>query len=161
MIRLIVAMDRKRGIARHGSRPWDIPDDMAYFVEQTKSHGGVVLVGGTTFRNDLKGKPLAQRITYVLTKNNQPIHGVQLVHDLRRWFAGLGNQDVWVIGGANVYEQVMKADLADELYITQIDADLDCDQFFPEYEAKFHLDSQSEPHEQNGFHFTYSRYTRT
>jgi dihydrofolate reductase len=159
MIRLIVAMDRQRGIAKNGSRPWSLTEDMAYFARQTKSHGGTVLVGGATFRGDLKGKALAERTTYLLTKDSQPIEGVQLVHDLGTWLAGL-QRDIWVVGGGSVYQQIVDSNQADELYITQIDADFGCDQFFPEYEEKFRLHSQSEPHSQNGFRFTYNCYTK-
>ena len=160
MIRLIVAMDQMGGIAKQGYTPWSIPMDMAYFVTQTKSHGGKVLVGGITFRNSLKGKPLKGRTMYLLTKSDQAVDGVQIVHDLETWLKDQGTEDVWVIGGANVFSQVMAADLADELFITHIDADLHCDQFFPDYKEKFQLVSQSEPKEQNGFRFTFARYVR-
>ena len=160
MIRLIVALDRKQGIAKHGYQPWFIPDDEAYFINQTKSLGGIVLVGGTTFRDSFKSKPLADRTTYLLTRNEQEIVGVQLVNDIEKWLASEVNVDVWVVGGASVFKQVMEANKADELYITHIDADFGCDQFFPEYENYFRLVSQSKPQEQNGFHYTFSTYTR-
>jgi dihydrofolate reductase len=159
MIRLIVAMDQRRGIAKNGYRPWSLPEDMAYFAKQTKSHGGNVLVGGITFRNDIKGKPLADRTTYLLTRDSKPIEGVRLVHDLDAWLAGL-QQDVWILGGASVYQQIMERGKVDELYVTHINADLGCDQFFPEYAAKFHLQSQSDLRSQNGFDFTHAVYTR-
>jgi dihydrofolate reductase len=160
MIRLIAAIDRKRGIAKHGYQPWYIPDDEAYFVKQSKSYGGNVLVGGTTFRDSFKSKPLTGRTTYLLTRNEQPINGVQLVHDLKPWLKSMGNQDVWVVGGASVYQQVIDAGLADELYITHIDADFGCDQFFPEYQPEFRVSSAGQPQTQNGFHFNYARYSR-
>jgi len=160
MIRLIVAIDSKRGIAKHGFQPWYIPDDDAYFITQTKSRGGNVLVGGTTFRDSFKNKPLVERTTYLLTRNEQPIDGVELVHDLNTWLEGRGNKDVWVVGGSSVYQQVIDTGKADELYITQIEANFGCDQFFPEYEEKFRLISQSERRTQNGFHFTYNCYTK-
>lgn len=160
MIRAIVAIDRKLGIAKHGYTPWSIPDDMANFVKLTKSYEGNVLVGGTTFRNTLHSKPLEGRTTYLLTNKEQPVVGVQLVHDLESWLTTMGDTDIWVIGGATVYEQVLAADVVNELYITHIDADFGCDQFFPEYQSKFRLAHQSEPKEQNGFHYTFSTYTR-
>jgi dihydrofolate reductase len=160
MIRLLVAIDRKRGIAKHGATPWYIPDDMANFVKLSKSYGGNILVGGTTFREALKSKPLTGRTNYLLTKDDRPIAGVELVHDLHSWLKSMSNQDVWVIGGASVFEQVFTQDLADELYITHIDADFHCDQFFPDYESKFQLQSQSESKEQNGFHYTFAVYTK-
>ena len=160
MIRLIAAIDVKRGIAKHGYQPWYIPEDEAYFTKQTKSYGGNVLTGGTTFRDSYKGKPLKGRTNYLLTKNIQPIEGVQLVHDLTAWLATIGNQDIWVAGGANVYEQIIDAGKADELYITHIDADFGCDQFFPDYQDKFRLIRQSDQLAQNGFNFSYALYAR-
>jgi dihydrofolate reductase len=160
MIRVLAALDRKRGIAKHGYQPWYIADDEAYFAKLSKAYGGNVLVGGITFRNALKSKPLAGRTTYLLTKNQQSINGVHLVHDLDAWLGTANNQDIWVIGGASVYEQIMAKNLADELYLTHIDADFNCDQFFPDYESKFHVHSHSEPKEQNGFRYIFSVYTK-
>ncbi|HVA10546.1 MAG TPA: dihydrofolate reductase [Candidatus Dormibacteraeota bacterium] len=161
MIRLIAAMDLKRGLAKHGYMPWNIPEDEAYFTDQTKTYGGKVLTGGKTFRDTYKHGPLAGRTNYVLTRNTQLIEGVQLVHDLSAWLPAMGETDIWVAGGADVYEQVIDANKADELYITHIDADFGCDKFFPEYQTKFRLKNQSKPHFQNGFNFTYAVYTRS
>jgi dihydrofolate reductase len=160
MIRLIAAIDLKRGIAKHGYMPWSIPEDEAYFSEQTKTYGGNVLTGGVTFRDSYKGKPLKDRTNYVLSRNVQPIEGVQVVNDLMAWLATMGNKDIWVAGGANVFQQIIDAGKADELYITHIDADFGCDQFFPDYQAKFRLVKQSDTHSQNGFNFTYAIYAR-
>ncbi len=160
MIRLIAAIDRKRGIAKHGYMPWNIPEDEAYFSEQTKTHGGKVLTGGKTFRDTYKSRPLVDRTNYLLTRNKQPIKGVQLVHDLTAWLASMDNQDIWIAGGADVFQQIIDAGKADELYITHIDADFGCDQFFPDYQSKFRLVKQSDTHSQNGFNFTYDIYAR-
>lgn len=157
MNRLIVAIDRKRGLAKHGFMPWKIPEDEAYFTEQTKTHGGNILVGHSTFMT-FKG-PLADRQNFVLTHQTEPIDGVTLVHDLEKFLNDF-TEDLWIVGGAKVFEEVMQAGKADELYLTHIDADFGCDQFFPEYEDNFKLIEQSEPHEQNGFHFSYAMYSR-
>ena len=161
MIRLIAAIDRRRGLAKHGILPWYIPEDEKYFTDQTKTHGGHVLTGSTTFKNTYKGKPLAGRQNYILTHHDEPIEGAELVHDLTKFLAGFQDKDLWVAGGAGVFEEVIKAGQADELYLTHIDADFRCDQFFPAYEKDFKLIEQTEPREQNGFHFTYARYARS
>lgn len=160
MIRLIAAIDRRRGIAKHHFRPWYIPDDQAYFAKMTKTNGGILLVGATTFATAFRSKPLEDRTMYVLSSKEQAIDGVEVVSNLHEWLEKLANQDVWIVGGESVYEQIMNADKADELYITDIDADFGCDQFFPEYEAKFHVEDKSEDLEQNGFRFNYLRLTR-
>lgn len=161
MIRILVAIDRKRGIAKHGYQPWYIPDDEAYFARLSKSFGGNVLVGGVTFRNAFKSKPLENRNTYLLTHNPEPINGVHIVHDLGSWLNAMIDKDIWVVGGAAVYKEILEQNLADELYITHIEADFRCDQFFPEYEAGFSLINQSETKEQNGFHYNFSIYSRS
>lgn len=158
MIRLIVAIDRQRGMAKNGGQPWKIPDDEVHFTSQTKKYGGNVLVGSTTFRT-FRG-PLVDRHNYILTNHRDPIDGVELVHDLDKFLADFAEKDLWIVGGAAVFEQVIKAGKADELYITHIDADLDCDQFFPEYENSFRLADRSQSQKQNGFSFFFASYAK-
>jgi dihydrofolate reductase len=156
MIRIIVAIDQKRGIAKDGVQPWDLPDDVAYFNAQTKSQSANILVGRTTF--SLFDEPLVGRTNYVLTRQNTPIAGATTVHDLEGFLQDI--DDVWVIGGAAIYEQVMTKGLADELYITHIEADFGCDAFFPEYDQTYVLRERSETHKQNGVEFSYAVYLK-
>ncbi len=116
------------------------------------------MVGSTTFRT-FKG-PLVDRQNYVLTRHAEPIDGVELVHNLDKFLTDFADRDLWVIGGAAVFEEVIKLGKADELYITHIAADLSCDQFFPEYASDFTLVEQGEPQTQNGFSFLYAKYVK-
>lgn len=156
MIRLIAAIDRQRGLGKHGGQPWYIPEDEAYFTRLTQEYGGEVLVGGTTFRT-FHG-PLVGRQNHVLTRDKTPIDGVELVHDLEKFLAEFQDRDLWVIGGADVFTQVVQLRRADELYLTKIEADFGCQQFFPPYEDTFTVTEQSDLQEQNGFLFTYTKY---
>jgi len=158
MIRLIAAIDRKRGIAKQGFQPWFIPADGEYFGQQTKLYGAVILVGSTTFKT-FSG-PLTGRQNYVLTRDKTPIDGVELVHDLASFLKDYVTKDLWVIGGANVFAQIMELERADELYLTQIEADFGCNQFFPHFGDTYTLVEESDLHEQNGFIFTYNRYVK-
>ena len=45
-------------------------------------------------------------------------------------------EDVWVIGGADVYKQFLDKKLINKCYVTSIDADFECDTFFPELDMK-------------------------
>ncbi len=160
MNRLIASMDRKQGIAKHGFQPWSIPEDEARFTELTKSEGGICLIGSTTFKTFQKG-PLASRQNYVLTHDKTPIEGVTLVHNLEAFFKEFVNNNIWVIGGANVFAQVMELDQADELLLTRVEADFNCSQFFPDFSKGYQLQEQSELLEQNGFIFSYATYVKT
>lgn len=158
MIRLIAAIDRQRGIAKQGYQPWSIPNDANYFTTQTKQFGANVLVGSTTFKT-FKG-PLPDRHNFILTRDKTPIEGTELVHNLEHFLKDYQDKDLWVIGGANVFSQVLELGKGDELYLTYIDADFGCNQFFPAFESDFSLAEQSELNEQNGFIFSYRRYVR-
>jgi dihydrofolate reductase len=158
MIRLIAAVDRKLGIGKNGGQPWSIPEDEAYFSEQTKLYGGEILVGRTTF--ETFKAPLSNRKNYVLTSHTEPIEGAELVHDLEAFLESYANKDLWVVGGGEVFKSVMDLGKADELYLTHIDADFNCNRFFPAYEEKFKLLEKSEEREQNGFHFILAKYAR-
>jgi dihydrofolate reductase len=85
---------------------------------------------------------------------------VTLVHDLEKFLDDFQDKDLWVAGGAKVFEQVIRLGKADELYITHIDADFDCDQFFPDYDNDFTLAEQTKPHSQSGLTFVYARYVK-
>jgi dihydrofolate reductase len=158
MIRLIAAVDRRGGIAKQGFQPWYIPQDEAYFTAMTKQYGAEILVGGITYRT-FKG-PLAERKNYILTRDDTPIEGAEVIHKLDDFLASYSEKDLWVVGGANVFAQVMELGAADELYLTYIDADFGCNQFFPTFDKTFQLAEKSELHEENGFIFTYAKYVR-
>ncbi|MDB5168968.1 MAG: dihydrofolate reductase family protein [Candidatus Saccharibacteria bacterium] len=155
MIRLIAAVDWKRGIAKNGLPPWSLPSDMLNFVEKTKSNGGIVLVGQKTYETFLHAGPLEGRRTYVLSHEAKTGDGVIYIQDLDEFFNQQA-EDVWVIGGESLFRQTII--VADELYLTQIEADFGCDQFFPEYEHVFELKESSDLHTENGFIFRYNTY---
>lgn len=161
MILLIAAIDRKRGIARNGAMPWNIPEDERFFTDQTKTRGGNVLTGMATFHEAYKDKPLAGRQNYILTHSTEPIEGATVVNDLAGLLEEFKDKDLWVAGGTAVFQAVMDLGKADELYLTHIDGDFDCDRFFPEYEDTFKKVEESEVREQNGFKFTYAKYTKS
>ena len=155
MIRLIAAIDQKRGIAKAGRQPWHIPADEQYFKDQTRKFGGRLLMGRKTF--DVIKHPLAARTNYVLSHSHQAESGTVAVTDLDDFLQDL-NEDIWVIGGAAVYQQTIAR--ADFLYLTQIESDFGCNQFFPDYAAQFELVDQSPPQYEDDLAYTYAIYRR-
>jgi dihydrofolate reductase len=160
MIRLISAVDLSLGIAKHGFMPWNIPEDESFFTEKTKQYGGRVLSGRATFEKSYNSKPLSGRENYILTHNTENIEGVNVVNSLEKFLASMEGKDLWVAGGSSVYAQLIKSKKADELYLTHIEADFGCDQFFPNYKQYYELVDRGETHEQKGFVFYYARYSR-
>jgi dihydrofolate reductase len=155
MIRHMVAIDNQRGIAKNNKLPWKLPTDEQYFTDMTKTHGGIVLMGRTTYEETVL-KPLEGRQNFVLT-HDPDYHavGATTVTDV---YAFLDMYpEVWVIGGAKVFESTLTR--ADELYITEIEADFDCDTFYPEFATMFELRKKGEPRTENGLSYRFNLYT--
>nr|AIA13404.1 Dihydrofolate reductase [uncultured bacterium]AIA13562.1 Dihydrofolate reductase [uncultured bacterium] len=155
MIRLIAAIDNKLGIAKNGTLPWTLPVEQHYFKEMTMRHGGIVLMGRRTY--ETIGRPLPGRQNFVLSSTLQDTDGITVVRDLKTFLQE--QPDVWVMGGASVYEQTFEQ--ADELYITRIDADFGCDQFFPAFATDaFYLQRRSPVQRENNLNYLYEIYSR-
>jgi dihydrofolate reductase len=154
MIRHIVAIDQNRGIAQNGVQPWKLPGDERYFSDMTKTHGGVVLMGRVTF--EVIGRPLPGRQNFVASHDpGFSAEGVTVIHDIDDFLQD--QPDVWVIGGAQIYAATLL--MADELYITEIDADFGCDVLYPEYTDRFELRQQGDPRQENGLIYYCNVYT--
>ncbi len=139
MIRLIAAMDSRRGIATASGIPWKLPGDTAYFHDRTAT--GLILMGRATYSEF--AAPLHERDNFVLTTGPEPLReGFRPIGSLDQLVTENPGEDVWVIGGAAVYAETISE--AGELLLTQVSGDFDCTKFFPPYQTEFRLATQSD-----------------
>ena len=125
---LIVAMDRNRLIGANGQLPWRLPEDLKHFKALTL--GQTVLMGRKTW--DSLGRPLPQRDNWVLTRDRGfAPPGCRVFHELDRALATPAQGALMVIGGAELYRLTLP--LAQRLYLTLVDAQLQGDTWFPEF----------------------------
>ncbi|HVC35990.1 MAG TPA: dihydrofolate reductase [Candidatus Dormibacteraeota bacterium] len=156
MIRFIAAIDIRRGLANENGIPWQgkLPTDVAYF--RNKTTGGNLLMGYGWYQE--QEHPLANRRNIVATTKDELLRdGFEKVKDAREYLRN-STQDVWVGGGAQLFETTI--DLADELYLTKIETDFHCTKFFPPYETNFKLVSSRGPIAENGLQFSFCIYQR-
>ncbi len=130
-VSLIAAVAANGVIGHAGRLPWKLPDDMARFKALTMGHP--LIMGRSTFQS--LGRPLAGRTSIVLTRDAAlRIPGCTMVHtveaSLEAASAAAGSEEVFVIGGAQVYAQLLPH--AQRLYLTWVDAAVDGDAAFPE-----------------------------
>ena len=133
---MIVAHDTNRAIGKDGTIPWHIPDDLKFF--KTMTVGKTVVMGRKTFES-MGCKPLPDRKNIVLSRNIDKLYGnvLQFTH-AGRVTEMSKNEEIFIIGGAELYAQFIN--LADKLYITEIDQDIGGDTFFPPLdETRFSL----------------------
>jgi dihydrofolate reductase len=155
MIRLIAAIDNHNGIAKDGVQPWKLPTDEKYFLDQTKRFGGNILRGRKEY--EVFNRPIPDHHNFVLSHKAGADDRVTWVTDLDAFLRDF-TEDLWVVGGANVYEQTIA--LAQELYITEINKDYDCDKFFPHFSADFHLQGPRTEIKENGTSYWFCVYVR-
>jgi len=135
-LELIVARARNGVIGDRGSLPWRLPEDLAHFKRTTLGHP--VVMGRRTW--DSIGRPLPGRRNIVVTRNRAwQAAGAEAVPDLAAALAlcDAGGSAlpvrVFVIGGAQLYAEAL-AGYVDALHITEIDADIPGDTYFPALE---------------------------
>ena len=117
---LIVCVDKNWGIGKDGKLLCHLKEDMKFFRDHTI--GKVVVMGRSTLESLPKGEPLPDRTNIVLThRSDFEKEGVKVVHDMEELLEELNNydpDDVMIIGGASVYNEMM--DMCDKLYVTRI-----------------------------------------
>lgn len=151
MIKFIVAIDKNRGMANEHGIPWagKTPTDLKFFRDST-IHSIAVMGYGTYVEFD---HPLSDRRNLVIVRPGTELQeGFEVLEDPET-FLKEAKQDIWVIGGAGIFTEFLH--LADELYITQLDAEFRCTKFFPEYEAQFALSHRGDDITENDitYHF--------
>lgn len=126
---IIVAMAKNRTIGMKNTLPWRCPEDMKHFKALTMGHH--IIMGRKTY--DSIGRPLPGRTTVVVTRDRSlKIEGCLIANSLDEAIAACADDEIFVVGGAEIYAQALP--LADTLYITEIQQDVEGDAHFPEFE---------------------------
>ena len=130
LISLIVAMSKDGVIGKDNKIPWRSKEDMTYFKELTM--GSPIIMGRKTWDSFPK-KPLVGRLNIVLTRNEDLIglagdqeEGPIFMHDLTSALTMLddqGMQEVFIIGGNTVYDEAIRKNLVDRMFINVIKRD--------------------------------------
>jgi dihydrofolate reductase len=158
-ITLIAARARNGVIGRNNQMPWKIAGEQAYFKRMTM--GSPIVMGRKTWES--LGRPLPGRRNIVITRNpTYTATGADVVDSLddALRLAG-GSEEVFVIGGAQLYAAAMPR--AKRLLLTEIDADFDGDTFMPALDRNEWREMSREVHPpttEQPFSYSYVVYER-
>jgi len=133
MITIIAAVANNGVIGKDNKLPWKLAADMAFFKETTMGH--CVITGRKNYESiPEKFRPLKGRTNIVVTRQDgymaEGATVVSSIEEAIKFAKSTGDSEIFIIGGAQIYEQCLN--LADKMYITRIDEDFDGDTFFPE-----------------------------
>lgn len=137
----VVACAKNRVIGSNGTLVWDIPEDMKFFRDTTKGH--IMIMGRKTF-DSFNGRALPHRYHIVITRDpskckfdapeNSPVIFVSSLEEAVKHAAPLTTvwgEEVFIIGGGEIYKQAIEKKLTDKIYLTLIHKDFEGDTYYP------------------------------
>ncbi len=160
MITLVVAMGQKNEIGKGNQLLWHLPKDLKHFKEITSEHP--IVMGRKTYESI--GKALPNRTNIVISRRKDWFEeGILIVGSLKEGlkFAKKIDDEVFVIGGGNIYEQTIE--LADKLEVTLVKAELEADTYFPKISPKLWkkvAEVCHEKDEKNQYDFCFQTYEK-
>ena len=166
-INLIVATDEKGWIGKAWELAWKIPWDMKYFKRITSDgmdlakHNAVIMWRKTRESIPNKFRPLSDRINCILTKQIKRNDIWSKIDDFVLYFNSIEHclseleskdnvEEIFIIGWANIYNQVLQNDMLDKIYLTKVKWDFECDVFLDKIPDNFKVESYTDPEIENG-----------
>ena len=138
IVSIIVAMSANRGIGRNNDLMWHLPEDMKFFKDKTLGHP--VIMGRKNYESiPEKYRPFKNRLNIVISSqlnyNAPDCILVQNLEDALVAARANDEQEVFVIGGGQIYAQALSKGLVNRMYITEVNALFsDAEVFFPEFD---------------------------
>jgi dihydrofolate reductase len=129
-VTLVAAVGANGVIGVDGGLPWRLPEDLAHFKALTMGHP--MIMGRATF--DSIGRALPGRTTIVVTRNPAwSADGVETAPDLETALqrAAELDDDIFIVGGGQIYAQALDAGLVDLMVVTRVAAAPEGDVRFP------------------------------
>ncbi len=161
MITIIAAIGSRNELGKNNDLIWHLPADLKRFKKVTS--GNYIIMGRNTYESI--GRPLPNRTTVIITRNRSYVQeGCLVVHSIEEALELSKQQDqVFIIGGAKIYEQCLEKDLVDRLDITEVHEQFEADVFFPEIDMNTWEVISREDHEaddKNEFDYSFISYQK-
>ncbi|MBR6004257.1 MAG: dihydrofolate reductase [Lachnospiraceae bacterium] len=158
MIGLIVAYTKNRVIGNKGQIPWRIKGEQRRFRELTT--GNVVIMGRKSYEEI--GRPLPNRFNIIVSrtgdfKAENMITVPSLAEAIEYAKKNRPDENIYLSGGAGIYKEGIS--VAEKLFKTEVDATIEGDTFFPEFDERLYEKTIDE-HVDGEIPYTYVTYTK-
>lgn len=156
-VALIVAVAANNAIGKDNDLLWHIPSDMQFFKRTTAGH--CIITGRKNYESiPPRFRPLPNRTNIVVTRDKDYVaEGAVVVHSIEAALdhaATLTDEEIFVIGGGQIYATCLEKGYIDRMYITHVSQTFEADVFFPEFsEEDWSIESHEslEVAEEKGF----------
>ena len=158
-IHMIFARAANGVIGHNNAMPWHLPEDMARFKRLTM--GRPVIMGRKTWDSlSPKFRPLPGRTNVVITRQTDwKEAGAQTAASLANALAQCAAaEEVWIMGGAQIYEQAVP--LADRIEVTEIAQDFEGDAYAPQLGPEWREAAREDHVSVNGMKFSFVTYQK-
>lgn len=155
--KMIAAIGKNLELGKNNDLIWSLPGDLKFFKEVTTGH--TVLMGKNTFYS--LPKVLPNRKNIVITDVDIDNDEIEQFNSLESFYDKYQDSDeiVFVIGGGMMYRQFI--DIAEELYLTEIDAsDEEAETYFPTFDKEKYEKEIIRSGEDNGITYTHVVYKK-
>jgi len=161
MITIIAAIAKNNALGKDNDLIWHLPSDLKRFKKVTSGHH--ILMGRNTFESI--GKPLPNRTTVIITRNKRyKKEGCKVAYSIEKAIEIAKDDDeIYIIGGAQIYKQAIEKGLVDRLDITIVHQEFEADVFFPEIDLKIWKEVSREhfsADEKNKYDFSFVSYQK-
>lgn len=161
MLIIIAAIDRKGAIGYRNRLLFRLPNDLKHFKNLTTGH--TIIMGRKTFESLPKGALPDRRNIVLSTARGLVLPGAEVFASIEEALENCRTDShVYIIGGATLYRQTLP--LADELYLTEIDAvSPQADAYFPPVDLAVWHEKSRDAHpadERHSYPYSFVRYVR-
>tara|TARA_B100000131_G_scaffold321673_1_gene373164 strand:- start:2750 stop:3253 length:504 start_codon:yes stop_codon:yes gene_type:complete len=165
IVSLIVAVSENGVIGKNNDLIWHLPKDMKYFKEKTLGHH--IIMGRKNFESiPHKFRPLRNRVNIIVTRNKDYTAKdciiTTSIESAIDYSKSNKEDEVFIIGGGEIYKQSIQKNLVDKIYLTRVHADFDGDTFFETPSSNWMIESEvkKKKDEKHLFDYTFLVYTK-
>jgi len=165
IVSLIVAVSENGVIGKNNDLIWHLPKDMKYFKEKTLGHH--IIMGRKNFESiPHKFRPLRSRVNIIVTRNRDYTAKdciiATSIESAIDYSKSNKEDEVFIIGGGEIYKQSIQKNLVDKIYLTRVHADFDGDTFFETPSSNWMIESEvkKKKDEKHLFDYTFLVYTK-
>jgi len=174
---LVLAVDEKNWLGKDNDLAWRISADMKYFKKVTHTtqdlakHNAVIMWRKTWESIPQKYRPLPGRINCILSRSITKESKDSQIDDFVLYFNSVEScleeidskdniESIFVIGWANIYNQLLSHPRLEKIYLTQVFWDYNCDVFFDWIPDSFIVESYTDKQEEKWIEFEWLVYKK-